>query len=105
MLRATFAPFLEKSTATFEVAYAAIERPADGREVPALRWADIGEPDYGVSLLNNCKYGHQAHGNSLGLQERPKPALVRLRRQAPQQPRHTHEAQPETRREDREWVE
>jgi len=69
MLRATFAPFLEQSVATFEVAFAAIERAADGREVPALRWADISEREggYGVSLLNDGKYGHQAHGNTLGL--------------------------------------
>lgn len=67
MLRATFAPFLEQARATFEVAFAEVERPADGREVPALRWADISEEEYGVSLLNNGKYGHQAHGNTLGL--------------------------------------
>ena len=69
MLRATFTPFLEQSTATFEVAFAAIERAADGREVPALRWADVSERSggYGVSLLNDGKYGHQAHGNTLGL--------------------------------------
>jgi alpha-mannosidase len=67
MLRATFAPFLNQTQASFEVAFASIERPADGREVPALRWADLSEEGYGVSLLNNCKYGHQAHGNTLGL--------------------------------------
>ncbi|MCL5998112.1 MAG: glycosyl hydrolase-related protein, partial [Chloroflexi bacterium] len=67
MLRTTFAPYLDQTHATFEVAFAGLERPADGREVPALRWADLSESDYGVSLLNNCKYGHQAHGNTLGL--------------------------------------
>jgi alpha-mannosidase len=67
MLRVTFAPLLDQSRATFEVAFAGIERPADGREVPALRWADLSDANYGVSLLNNCKYGHQAHGNTLGL--------------------------------------
>jgi alpha-mannosidase len=70
MLRATFAPFLGPTTATFEVAFAGIERAADGREVPALRWADVSEGTeggYGVSLLNDGKYGHQAHGNTLGL--------------------------------------
>ncbi len=45
-----------------------LRRPADGREVPALRWADVSEGRrYGLSLLNDCKYGHQAHGNTLGL--------------------------------------
>jgi alpha-mannosidase len=81
MLRTTFAPFLDKTTATFEVPFGAVERAADGREVPALRWADLSEvapagrgrrvrgsrPTYGISLLNDCKYGYQAHGNTLGL--------------------------------------
>ena len=75
MLRATFAPYLGQTDATFEIAFAGLQRPADGREVPALRWADVSEreggqpsaPAIGLSLLNNCKYGHQAHGNTLGL--------------------------------------
>src|SRR6185312_14873429 len=36
-------------------------------EVPAHRWADLSEADYGVSLLNNGRYGHSALGNTLGL--------------------------------------
>lgn len=67
MLRITFTPYLETTKATFEVAFAGIERPADGREVPALRWIDVSDKQYGVSLLNNAKYGHQVHGNTLGL--------------------------------------
>ncbi|MCD6290620.1 MAG: hypothetical protein J7M34_08970, partial [Anaerolineae bacterium] len=67
MLRVTFSPFLGYTRATFEVPFAGLERPADGREVPALRWADLSEDGYGVSLLNDGKYGHQAHGNTLGL--------------------------------------
>lgn len=67
MLRATFKPLLDDSKATFEVAFAGLERPATGDEVPALRWADISDDSYGLSLLNNGKYGHQAHGTTLGL--------------------------------------
>jgi alpha-mannosidase len=67
MLRATFAPFLSQPKATFEVAFAGIERQADGREVPALRWADLSAPDYGLAVLNNGKYGYQAQGSTLGL--------------------------------------
>ncbi len=82
MLRTTFAPFLRDTAATFEIPFGVITRAADGREVPALRWADVSEtkpaarsarghgvepPAYGLSLLNDCKYGHQAHGNTLGL--------------------------------------
>ncbi|GAB4522812.1 MAG: hypothetical protein Kow0047_33280 [Anaerolineae bacterium] len=67
MLRATFTPAMGETKATFEVPFAAIERVADGREVPALRWADLSEEGYGLSLLNDGKYGHQAQGNTLGL--------------------------------------
>ena len=67
MLRATFTPMFGASTATYEIPYGAIERVADGREVPALRWADISDEQFGISLLNNCKYGHSAQGNTLAL--------------------------------------
>ena len=69
MLRTSFAPQLGRTRAAFEIPFAGFERTADGREVPALRWADLSEESgsYGVSLLNDCKYGHQANGNTLGL--------------------------------------
>lgn len=71
MLRATFTPAFGHTHATFETAFSAIDRPADGREVPALRWADLsetgGDQPYGLSLLNNGRYGHHAQGNTLGL--------------------------------------
>jgi alpha-mannosidase len=76
LLRTTFTPFLGQTRATFEIAFAGLERPADSREVPALRWADLSErPGHalwdgaacGIALLNDGKYGHQAAGNTLGL--------------------------------------
>jgi alpha-mannosidase len=71
MLRAAFTPAFGYTRVTFETGFNAIQRPADGREVPALRWADIsetgGDQPYGLSLLNNGRYGHHAHGNALGL--------------------------------------
>lgn len=40
-------------------------------EVPALHWADLTGPSptgtYGLSLLNDCKYGYDAHPNQLRL--------------------------------------
>jgi len=67
MLRATFKPQLGPGKATFEVPFAGLERVADGDEVPALRWSDVSDGEYGLSLLNNAKYGHQAHGVTLGM--------------------------------------
>jgi alpha-mannosidase len=36
-------------------------------EVSGHRFADLSEPDYGVALLNDGKYGYSAHGNVLAL--------------------------------------
>jgi alpha-mannosidase len=35
--------------------------------VPALRWADLSDSQNGFSLLNDCKYGYDAHDNVLRL--------------------------------------
>ena len=54
---------------------ASIERPTtrnnsveDAKfEVPALRWADLGDEKNGFSLINESKYGYDAKGNVLRL--------------------------------------
>jgi alpha-mannosidase len=35
--------------------------------VCAQRWVDLGEPGYGVALLNDCKYGHDIRGSVMRL--------------------------------------
>ena len=67
MLRVTFTPALQETRATFEVPFAGLERPADGTEVPAQRWADLSDGQYGVSLINDCKYGYDIHGHTMRL--------------------------------------
>jgi alpha-mannosidase len=65
MLKASFTPLLGSSKATFEVPFGHVVRPADGREVPALRWIDVSDDEYGLSLLNDCKYGFDVSGNTM----------------------------------------
>jgi alpha-mannosidase len=36
-------------------------------EVCAHRWVDVSEPNYGVALLNDSKYGHDVHRGALRL--------------------------------------
>ncbi len=36
-------------------------------EICAHKWVDLSQPDYGVALLNNCKYGHYIKDNILEL--------------------------------------
>ncbi|TME04154.1 MAG: alpha-mannosidase, partial [Chloroflexi bacterium] len=33
----------------------------------AQRWADLGDGDYGVALLNDCKHGYDIHGSVMRL--------------------------------------
>ncbi len=75
MLRALFPLELRSHEAWYETAFGAIARPTHRNtswdaarfEVNAHRWADLSEAGYGVSLLNDGKYGHSAHKNVLGL--------------------------------------
>ncbi|HZN17643.1 MAG TPA: glycoside hydrolase family 38 C-terminal domain-containing protein [Micromonosporaceae bacterium] len=58
-------------TATYEVPYGHVVRPADGAEEPAQSWVDVsgalpdGRPA-GLSVLNDGKYGHDVRGAGSG---------------------------------------
>jgi alpha-mannosidase len=60
-LKVAFPAAVEGGEARFESPLGSIVRPADGSEVPALRWVDVSNnaassDAYGVSLLNDCRY-------------------------------------------------
>jgi alpha-mannosidase len=75
LLKAVFPLAASSGEATFEIPYGSIERPTtrnnkieDAKfEVPALRWADLGNGKHGFSLINESKYGYDAKGNLLRL--------------------------------------
>jgi alpha-mannosidase len=75
VLKAAFPLDLRTTQATFETAFGAIARPSHQNtswdqarfEVPAHRWADLSEADYGVSLLNDGRYGHDVRDHVLRL--------------------------------------
>jgi alpha-mannosidase len=75
LLKAAFPLAHSGPKATFEIPYGAIERTTTRNnswekaqfEVPALRWADLGDATAGVSILNDSKYGYDALGNTLRL--------------------------------------
>jgi alpha-mannosidase len=69
-------PFnIRSSFATYEIQFGYVQRPTHFNtsydmarfEVPAHKWADLSEPDFGVALLNDCKYGYAAYENILRL--------------------------------------
>ncbi len=75
LLRALFPLNVRSARATFETSYGAVERPTHRNtswdaakfEVPGHRWADLSEPGFGASLLNDGRYGYSALGSTLGL--------------------------------------
>lgn len=75
LLRALFPLNVRTHEAWFDTAFGALARPNHANtswdvarfEVPALRWADLSESGYGVSLLGGGKHGYSAQGNLLGL--------------------------------------
>ena len=75
LLKAAFPLAAASGQATYEIPYGSIERPTTRNnsweaakfEVPALRWADLGDGSHGFSLVNDSKYGYDAKGNVLRL--------------------------------------
>ncbi|MDX2111857.1 MAG: alpha-mannosidase [Verrucomicrobiota bacterium] len=74
-LKVAFPVDIHSPRATYEIQYGNLERPTHSNtswdmarfEVAAQKWADLSEGDYGVALLNDCKYGHDIWGNTLRL--------------------------------------
>jgi alpha-mannosidase len=75
LLKAAFPLAASGPMATYEIPYGNIERPTTRNntweqarfEVPAMRWADLGDSQHGFSLINESKYGYDAKDNVLRL--------------------------------------
>jgi len=75
LLKAVFPLAATSKSATYEIPYGTIERPTTRDnswdsakfEVPAIRWADLGDGRHGFSLINESKYGYDAKGNTIRL--------------------------------------
>ena len=69
MVKAVFPVDINTDKATFEVQFGTIERPTHSNtswdrakfETCGHKYADISDGNYGVSLMNDCKYGHDVH--------------------------------------------
>ncbi|MFH1742920.1 MAG: glycoside hydrolase family 38 C-terminal domain-containing protein, partial [bacterium] len=75
MLRASFPLSVRSTEATCDIQFGQIKRPTHSNtswdmgkyEICAHKWIDISQRDYGVALLNDCKYGHRVHENILDI--------------------------------------
>ena len=75
MVKATFPLNIESDRITSEIPCGTIERTTKPQtaaerakwEIPALNWVDLTDNsgEYGVSLLNDCKYGYDAQSDRL----------------------------------------
>jgi alpha-mannosidase len=71
LLKVAFPVDLLAPVATYEIQWGNVQRPTHHNtswdwarfETCAHKWADLSEGDYGVSLLNDCKYGHDIRDN------------------------------------------
>jgi alpha-mannosidase len=75
LLKVAFPVDVLSPRATYDIQFAAVERPTHENtaadrarfEVTGHHWADLSEPGYGVSLINDCKYGYDTRGDTLRL--------------------------------------
>lgn len=75
MLKAEYFADVFSNKASYEIQFGAIERPNHWNqsqdkarfEVCGHKWADLSEGDYGLSLLNDCKYGYDIKDNRMRL--------------------------------------
>jgi alpha-mannosidase len=75
LLKAAFPLAASGPEATYEIPYGTIQRATTRNnswekarfEVPALRWADLGDSQHGFSLINESKYGYDGKDNVLRL--------------------------------------
>jgi len=71
LLKSAFPVDVRATKATYEIQFGSVERPTHWNtswdyakfESVAHKWVDLSQRDYGVSLLNDCKYGHDIKDN------------------------------------------
>jgi alpha-mannosidase len=74
MLRVRFPVAVHAEEASYEIQFGHIRRPTHRNttwdlardEVAAHKWVDLSQRDYGLALLNDCKYGHKVKDDARG---------------------------------------
>ena len=75
LLKVAFPVDVLSPQATYEIQWGNVQRSTHRNtswdwarfETCAQKWVDLSEGGYGVSLLNDCKYGHDIHDNVIRL--------------------------------------
>ncbi len=75
LLKVAFPADVRSTKATYEIQFGNVERSTHWNtswdyarfESVGHKWADLSERDYGISLLNNCKYGYDIKDQTVRL--------------------------------------
>ena len=75
LLKAMFPVDIHSNKATYDIQFGNVERSTSENtswekaqfEVCGQKWVDMSEDNYGVSLLNDCKYGHSIKGDMMAI--------------------------------------
>ena len=75
LLKTAFSINVRSTQAAYDIQYGYLYRPTHWNtswdqarfEVVGHKWADLSEPDYGIALLNDCKYGYSVKDNRMEL--------------------------------------
>jgi alpha-mannosidase len=75
LVKVAFPVTIRSTKATYDIQFGNIERPTHWNtswdwarfEVMGQKWADLSEGNYGVALLNDCKYGYDIKNNVIRL--------------------------------------
>ncbi len=75
LLKVSFPLDIKSTTATYDIQFGNVERPTHRNtswdeakfEVCGHKWADVSERGYGVSLLNDSKYGYDIYDQTMRL--------------------------------------
>lgn len=74
MVKVGFPLAVAPPEAAYEIPYGTILRPSKGEECAAQNWVDLTENGYGVSFLNDSRYGYDVRGNVIRLSVLRSPA-------------------------------
>jgi alpha-mannosidase len=67
MVKVGFPLSVQDDSATYEIPYGTIKRLSLGEEHVAQKWVDISNQNYGVSLINDSRYGYDVTSNTIRL--------------------------------------
>ncbi|KKD37429.2 alpha-mannosidase [Limnoraphis robusta] len=75
LVKAAFPLTITVDRANCEIPCGVMQRPTKPQtetekakwEIPAMNWVDLGDENYGVSLLNDCKYGYDFQPDQIRL--------------------------------------